>query len=71
MLAPWHRRLWCRVYGTQVRIFVPWDPKEKLVPRAVSYNIRLLIPCPDKKGLIAAIASFIAMYDGNIFSADQ
>ncbi len=59
------------MYGTQVRIYVPWDPKEKLVPRAVSYNIRLLIPSPDKKGLIAAISSFIAMYDGNILSADQ
>ncbi len=35
------------------------------------YNIRLLIACPDKKGLIAAISSFIAMHDGNILSADQ
>jgi len=58
------------VYGTQVRIYVPWDPKKKLVPRAVSYNIRLLVPCSDKKGLIAAISSFIAMHDGNILSAD-
>ena len=38
---------------------------------AVSYNIRLLICCPDKKGLIAAISSFIAMHNGNILSADQ
>jgi formyltetrahydrofolate deformylase len=37
----------------------------------VSYNLRLLISCPDKKGLIAAISSFIAMHDGNILSADQ
>jgi formyltetrahydrofolate deformylase len=37
----------------------------------LSYNIRLLISCPDKKGLIAAISSFIAMHDGNILSADQ
>ncbi len=37
----------------------------------MSYNIRLLISCPDKKGLIAAISSFIAMHDGNILSADQ
>jgi formyltetrahydrofolate deformylase len=37
----------------------------------VSYNIRLLISCPDKKGLIAAISQFIAMHDGNILSADQ
>jgi formyltetrahydrofolate deformylase len=37
----------------------------------VSYNLRLLISCPDKRGLIAAISSFIAMHDGNILSADQ
>jgi formyltetrahydrofolate deformylase len=37
----------------------------------VSYNIRLLVSCPDKKGLIAAISSFVAMHDGNILSADQ
>jgi formyltetrahydrofolate deformylase len=30
-----------------------------------------LISCPDKKGLIAAIPTFIAMHDGNILSADQ
>ena len=44
------------------------DP-ERVPP--VSYNLRLLISCPDKKGLIAAISSFIAMHDGNILSADQ
>ncbi|MGB3682388.1 MAG: formyltetrahydrofolate deformylase [Rubrobacteraceae bacterium] len=37
----------------------------------MGYDIRLLISCPDKKGLIAAISSFIAMHDGNILSADQ
>jgi formyltetrahydrofolate deformylase len=37
----------------------------------VSYNLRLVISCPDKKGLIAAISSFISMHDGNILSADQ
>jgi formyltetrahydrofolate deformylase len=37
----------------------------------MSYNIRLLISCPDKKGLIAAISSFVAMHNGNILSADQ
>jgi formyltetrahydrofolate deformylase len=37
----------------------------------MSYNLRLLISCPDKKGLIAAISSFISMHDGNILSADQ
>jgi len=36
----------------------------------VGYNLRLLISCPDKKGLISAISSFIAMHDGNILSAD-
>ncbi|HEV8043836.1 MAG TPA: formyltetrahydrofolate deformylase [Rubrobacter sp.] len=37
----------------------------------MSYNLRLLISCPDRKGLIAAVSSFIAMHDGNILSADQ
>ncbi|HEV3477501.1 MAG TPA: formyltetrahydrofolate deformylase [Rubrobacteraceae bacterium] len=37
----------------------------------MSYNLRLLISCPDKQGLIAAISSFIAKHDGNILSADQ
>ena len=37
----------------------------------MSYNLRLLISCPDKKGLIAGISSLIAMHDGNILSADQ
>jgi formyltetrahydrofolate deformylase len=37
----------------------------------VSYNIRLLIDCPDHPGLIAAVSSFIALHNGNILSADQ
>jgi formyltetrahydrofolate deformylase len=37
----------------------------------LSYNIWLLISCPDSKGLIAAISAFIAMHDGDILSADQ
>jgi len=37
----------------------------------VGYNLRLLISCPDRKGLIAALSSFVAMHDGNILSADQ
>lgn len=37
----------------------------------MSYDIRLLVACPDRKGLIAALSSFIAMHDGNILSADQ
>ena len=41
------------------------------VDLTMSYNIRLLIDCPDHKGLIAAISSFIALHNGNILSADQ
>ncbi len=37
----------------------------------MSCNIRLLIDCPDHKGLIAAVSSFIALHNGNILSADQ
>lgn len=32
---------------------------------------RLLIYCPDRKGIIAAVTSFIAQHDGNILEADQ
>lgn len=35
------------------------------------HNLRLLISCPDRKGLISAVSSFISMHDGNILSADQ
>ena len=34
-------------------------------------NLRLTVSCPDKKGLISALSSFISMHDGNILSADQ
>ena len=37
----------------------------------MSYNIRLLINCPDHRGVIAAVSSFIALHNGNITSADQ
>jgi formyltetrahydrofolate deformylase len=37
----------------------------------MSYNIRLLIDCPDHKGLISAVSGFIALHNGNILSADQ
>jgi len=37
----------------------------------MSYNIRLLINCPDRPGLIAAVSGFIALHNGNILSADQ
>ena len=32
---------------------------------------RLLISCPDRKGIISAVAGFIAGHDGNILEADQ
>src|SRR3954454_15799026 len=37
----------------------------------MSYNIRLLIHCPDHRGVIAAVSGFIALHNGNILSADQ
>jgi len=37
----------------------------------MTYNIRLLIDCPDHNGLIAAVSNFIALHNGNILSADQ
>ncbi len=35
------------------------------------YNLRLLIDCPDGKGLIAAVSTFMAMHNGNILSAAE
>src|SRR5262245_14362300 len=32
---------------------------------------RLLIACPDRRGIIAAVSGFLAQYDGNILEADQ
>lgn len=37
----------------------------------MSYNIRLLIDCPDHRGLVAAVSGFISLHKGNILSADQ
>ena len=37
----------------------------------MDYNLRLTVSCPDRKGLISALSSFISMHDGNILSADQ
>jgi formyltetrahydrofolate deformylase len=31
----------------------------------------LLVECPDRKGIVAAIANFVLRYDGNILHADQ
>ena len=37
----------------------------------MSYNIRLLIDCPDHRGLIPAVSGFIALHNGNILLADE
>jgi formyltetrahydrofolate deformylase len=34
-------------------------------------TVRLLISCPDARGIIAAAANFVALHDGNILDADQ
>ncbi len=34
-------------------------------------TVRLLISCPDARGIIAAVANFVALHDGNILDADQ
>ena len=34
-------------------------------------TVRLLISCPDARGLIAAVANFVALHNGNILDADQ
>ncbi len=36
-----------------------------------SGTIRLLISCPDTRGIIAAVANFVAEHNGNILDADQ
>ncbi len=53
------------------RDFSPITTRAERVPTLMSYNIRLLIDCPDHKGVIAAVSSFIALHKGNILSADQ
>src|SRR5215475_3483548 len=37
----------------------------------MSEHIRLLIDCPDHRGVVAAVSNFIALHNGNILSADQ
>jgi formyltetrahydrofolate deformylase len=34
-------------------------------------TVRLLISCPDRRGIIAAVAGFVSRHDGNILEADQ
>ncbi len=37
----------------------------------MSDHIRLLIDCPDHRGVVAAVSNFIALHSGNIVDADQ
>jgi formyltetrahydrofolate deformylase len=37
----------------------------------MSDHIRLLIDCPDHRGVVAAVSNFIALHSGNIVAADQ
>lgn len=34
-------------------------------------TVRLLISCPDARGIIAAVANFVALHNGNILDVDQ
>jgi hypothetical protein len=47
------------------------SPRSGTAPRTLVSNLRLTVSCPDRKGLISALSSFISMHDGNILSADQ
>jgi formyltetrahydrofolate deformylase len=38
---------------------------------ARTHNLRLVIACPDRKGLVAAVSSFFEHHDGNILRIDQ
>ena len=40
-------------------------------PASESHNLRLLVTCPDKKGLVAAVTSFFEKHHGNILRIDQ
>jgi formyltetrahydrofolate deformylase len=39
--------------------------------RPAKNSATLLVECPDRKGIVAAIAAFVLRYDGNILHADQ
>jgi formyltetrahydrofolate deformylase len=39
--------------------------------RPAKNTATLLVECPDRKGIVAAIASFVLRYNGNILHADQ
>ncbi len=50
---------------------ITFDDTPEPALESMNYTIRLLIDCPDHKGIIAAVSSFIALHNGNILSADQ
>jgi formyltetrahydrofolate deformylase len=37
----------------------------------VSHNVHLLVTCPDRKGLIPAVSSFVEEHNGNVPRIDQ
>ena len=37
----------------------------------MSHNVHLLVTCPDRKGLISAISSFVEEHNGNVLRIDQ
>ena len=41
------------------------------MPRIVSGTARLLIACPDARGIVAAVAGFLAEHGGNLLHSDQ
>lgn len=47
------------------------DPGLDMYPKPADHKLRLLIRCPDQKGLVAAISSFFEKYHGNILRIDQ
>jgi formyltetrahydrofolate deformylase len=44
---------------------------ERSPQRPARNSAILLVECPDRKGIVAAIAAFVLRYDGNILHADQ
>ena len=37
----------------------------------MSHNVHLLVTCPDRKGLISAVSSFVEEHNGNVLRIDQ
>lgn len=53
------------------RLSVYFAVKDRERLPGMSNSAVLLITCPDRKGLVAAIANFLYQYDANILHADQ